>query len=76
MACRPETVVVAKKEERARLETGPGPIRTTETGRVAEEVRPTFVREYWVQSDQGTWYRVPLDQYRSIEVGQPTQICR
>jgi hypothetical protein len=76
VGCRPETIVVAKKEERARLDTGPGPIVTTEAGRVAEEVRPTIVREYWVESDRGVWYPVAADRYRLLEVGRAARICR
>jgi hypothetical protein len=76
MACRPVTVIVAKKEEKARLESSSGQIRTTETGRIEEAVQPTVVREYWVQAREGTWYRVSADKFRAAEVGQALEVCR
>jgi hypothetical protein len=75
-ACRPLTIVVAQKEERARLESVPYGIRTTETGRLEEGRRTEIVRDYWVRAQDGTWYPVSMDRYRAVEVGQPLEICR
>ncbi len=75
-ACRPLTIVVAQKEERARLESVPRGIRTTETGRL-EEDRPTeIVRDFWVRAQDGTWYPVSIDRYSAAEVGRPLELCR
>jgi hypothetical protein len=74
--CHPLTIVVAGKEERARLETVPRGVRTTETGRLEEDRRPEVVRDYWVRAADGTWYPITLDRYRGVEVGQPLEICR
>src|SRR5262245_12731112 len=76
-ACHPLTVTVVDKKEQARFETAPGAIRTTETGRIEEDVRQSkTVREYWVRSPEGTWYRVPLEQYRKAEIGRELEICK
>lgn len=75
-ACHPATVVVEKKQEVARLDTGPAPMRTTETGRLEEGIRPTLVREYWVQSREGAWYRVSADQFSAAEIGRALEICK
>jgi hypothetical protein len=75
-ACRPVTVSVAKKGETARLDTGPAPLRTTETGRIEEGIRPTVVREYWVETPEGQWYRVSADQFRAAEVGRALEVCQ
>ena len=72
----PLTIVVAQKEERARLERAPHGIRTTETGRLEEDRRTEIIRDYWVRAQDGTWYPVTLDRYRAAEVGQPLEICR
>ena len=73
--CRPTTIVVAKKDENVRLETRPGLPRTTANDRVEEEVAPRLVREYWVQSDRGEWYRISEAQYRSTDIGQAIEMC-
>ncbi len=74
--CHPLTIVVAEKEERARLETVPHGVRTTETGRLEEDRRPEVVRDYWVRAADGTWYQITLDRYRGVEIGQPLKVCR
>lgn len=74
--CRPVTVVVAKKEERARLERVPHGPRTTEAGRLEEERRTEIVRDFWVRDQHGAWYPVSAEQYRAVEVGQSLQLCR
>ena len=74
--CRPVTMIVANKKELARLETVPGAIRTTETGRLEEDVRQSrTVREYWVQAREGTWHRVSAEQFRAAEIGRALEIC-
>ena len=71
------TVTVVDKKEQARLETAPGAIRTTETGRIEEDVRQSkTVREYWVRAREGAWYRVSADQYRAAEIGRELEICK
>jgi len=74
--CHPPTIVVAQKEERARLERAPHGIRTTETGRLEEDRRTEIIRDYWVRAQDGTWYPVPLDRYRAAQVGQSFELCR
>src|SRR5438093_11202116 len=74
--CRPVTVTVANKKELARLETVPGAIRTSETGRLEEDVRQwTTVREYWVQARDDAWHRVSAEQLRAAEVGREVKLC-
>ena len=76
LSCTPQSIVVVKKDERARLDTTPRGVRETETGKV-EEIRPmTPVRDYWVQSAAGTWYRVTAEQFRSAEVNRPFELCQ
>jgi hypothetical protein len=76
-ACRAATVTVADKKEQARFETAPGAMRTTETGRIEEDVRQSqTVREYWVQSREGKWYRVSAEQYRNAETGRELGVCK
>ena len=74
--CKPETVVVVKKEERVRLATTPGGLRETETGRVVEVERMARVREFWVQSETGSWHRVSAEQLRAAEIGRPMEVCQ
>src|SRR5213593_2935262 len=75
--CRPVTVTVADKKELARLETVPGAMRTTETGRLEEDVRQSrTVREYWVQTREGTWHRVSAEQFRAAEIDRALEICQ
>jgi len=75
-ACRPLTIVVTEKEERARLERVPSGIRTTETGRLEEGRRTEIIREHWVRAQDRTWYPVTMDRYRAVEIGQPLELCR
>jgi hypothetical protein len=74
--CHPMTVSVANKKELARLETVPGAIRTSETGRIEEDVRQQrTVRDYWVQAQEGTWHRVSAEQFRAAETGHALELC-
>ena len=75
LSCRPASITVAKKEERARLDATPRGY-TSETGRLEEIRRPEIVRDYWVLDSEGTWYRVSIEQYRTAEVGQGLELCR
>jgi hypothetical protein len=75
-ACRPLTIVVAQKEERARLERVPHGVATTDTGRLEEGRRTEIVRDYWVRAADGAWYPVSGDRYRAAEVGRSLEICR
>src|SRR5215471_13987729 len=74
LACRPTRIVVVDKEERVRPEPSLS-LRTTETGRL-EEKPPTLVREYRVQADDGTWYRVSDAQFEAARPGAALEICR
>jgi hypothetical protein len=74
--CRPSTIEVAKKDERATLETKSGVLRTTESGRVEEVIAPRIVREYWIQAADERWYRVSETTYRDAEVGRTLEVCR
>jgi len=74
VACQPQTIGVARKEERARPESTPG-LRTTETGR--REAPPlTVIRDYWVEAEDGTWHRVSAQQFQAAEVDGRLEICR
>lgn len=76
-ACQPSTVTVANKRETARLQTVPGAMRTTETGRIEEDVRQSQIaRDYWVQGREGTWYPVSADQFRAAQIGRELEICK
>jgi hypothetical protein len=75
LSCQQGSITVAKKEERARLETVPHGY-TSETGRLEELRRSEIVHEYWVLDADGTWHRISLEQYRAAEVGQVLGICR
>jgi len=76
-ACQPRTVTVTNKRDTARLETVPGAMRTTETGRIEEDVRQSQItRDYWVQDREGTWHPVSAEQFREAEVGRELEICK
>lgn len=75
--CRPLRIDVAHKEERARVENvSGGLLQTTGTGRLEPVVRPGVVREFWIESRGGEWYRVTPEQFHSAAVGAPIDICR
>ena len=74
--CQTVTVDVANKKELARMETVPGAMRTSETGRLEEDLRrSTTVRDYWVQQREGKWYRVSAEQFRAAEIGRALEVC-
>lgn len=75
-ACRPLSVTVAEKEERARLDMVPRGVQTTETGRLDVLRAPEIVRDYWVWAEDGTWYDVSSDKFRAAEIGRPLELCR
>ena len=75
--CRPASIVVADKEERGRVDNASrGLYRTTETGRLEPAVTPEIVRQYWLRSAEGEWYRVSAEQYGAAEVGAAAEVCR
>jgi hypothetical protein len=74
VACQPTSIVVIKKDERIRPASSLG-VRTTETGRI-EEGPLTLIREYWVQAEGGTWYRVSAGQFKAVEANGALEICR
>ncbi len=75
-ACRPLSVTVAEKEERARLDMVPRGVQTTEAGRLDVLRTPEIVRDYWVRAEDGTWYPVSFDRFRAAEIGRPLELCR
>jgi hypothetical protein len=74
VACQPTRIVVVKKDERVRPDSSLG-LRTTETGRI-EEGPLTLIREYWVQAEDGAWYRVSAGQFEEAEPNGVLEICR
>jgi hypothetical protein len=77
MTCKPATIIVARKEERGRLELrSSGLYRTTGTGRLEPVQTPELVREHWVQSEGGEWYRVTAEQFTAAEVKRPIEVCQ
>jgi hypothetical protein len=76
LTCHPVQVTVAQKDERARLDMVSHGTFTSETGYLKEVRVPEVVREYWVRAQDGTWYRVSVDQFRAVEVGGSVELCR
>ncbi len=77
LTCQPVSVPVAQKEERARVaNVSQGLYRTTETGRLEPVATPGIVREYWVRSERGEWYRITDEQFKTAEVGSSIELCR
>jgi hypothetical protein len=77
LACQPAPVIVAEKEERSRLEMVPTGGFTSSTGRLEEVRAPKAVRNYWVRAkDDGTWYPISPERYRTVEVGDTVELCR
>ena len=76
LVCEPLTVVVAKKEERTRVDVVRRGIRTTEIGRLEEVETFKVAGDYWVQAQDGAWHRVSADQFKAAEVSRPLEICR
>ena len=76
LTCQPVQVTVAQKEERSRLDMVSHGTFTSETGQLKEVRVPEVVREYWVRPQDGTWYRVSVDQFRAVEVGGTVELCR
>jgi hypothetical protein len=74
--CRPLSVMVTEKVERARLDMVPRGVQTTETGGLELRRAPEIVRDYWVRAEDGTWYRVSLDKFRVAEINRPLELCR
>lgn len=74
-ACTPTTIVVAGKDERVVEQTRPRGLRTTGTGTV-EEIKETIqVRQYWIKSTAGSWYRVDEAQFEAAAPNQTIQVC-
>ena len=76
LTCAPVPVIVAQKEERARLDMVVHGVGTSATGRVEEIRVPEVVHEYWVRGQDGTWYPVSADLFRAVEVGGSLELCR
>jgi hypothetical protein len=75
-ACRPLTVEVAKKEERAFLANPSNQPLTNQPGGLLETVPPRIERTFWVQATGGSWHPVPEEKYQAAEVGRPLELCR
>jgi hypothetical protein len=77
LTCKPTTVTVVGKEERARVENlARGLYRTTATGRLEPALAPGVTREYWVEAEGGEWYRVTAEQFKSAHVQRSIEVCR
>jgi len=77
LTCQPTGIVVARKEERARVENvSRGLYRTTETGRLGPVRAPGVTREYWVKAEGGEWHRVTADQWKTAEVNRSMEVCQ
>jgi hypothetical protein len=75
-ACRPLTIEVAKKEERAFLATPSNQPLTTQPGGLVDTATPRVERTFWVQAKGGSWHPVPEEKYQAAEVGRPLELCR
>lgn len=75
VACRPVTVVVESREERARPESEFVGIRTDEVGRVREVRRDRLVVDWWVRDTAGRWHLVDEEAYRAAEPGREIRVC-
>jgi hypothetical protein len=77
VTCQPATVVVADKEERARVETvDVGRYETTASGRLEPVVAPRIVREQWIRADTGQWHRIDPAAFAAANVGDVVTVCR
>lgn len=76
LGCEPLAIVVARTQERSRLESEFRGVRTDPQGRVSEVRRDVVVHEYWVQAADGRWYRVNEARWRAAEVGGRLEVCR
>lgn len=76
VTCRPASIVVAEKDDRAHVEIVPAGLRTTGTGRLEEAEEFRLVRTYWVRSEEGHWYSVSATDFQAIRIGDPIKVCR
>lgn len=76
LTCHPVPVTVAQKEELARLEMVSRGTFTSQTGRLEEVRVPEVVRDYWVRAQDGTWFPISAERYRTVEVGDTVELCR
>ncbi|MBI1736951.1 MAG: hypothetical protein HYR51_17415 [Candidatus Rokubacteria bacterium] len=76
LSCQPVSIVVAEKEERARVQDEVVGIRTTESGRTEEVRRIVRVPEFYLRGTDGRWYRVSKEVYGAAAPGQSLQVCR
>ena len=76
LACRPQTVVVERKEERVHLESEFRGLRQEGPGRPTEIFRDKIVPEYWVRDRDGVWHKVPEAAWRAAEPGTSLEVCR
>lgn len=76
LSCTPVFIVVTAKERRTRVDLDAGTPLGTETGRVRQAPRESFIPEYWLRDGQGRWYQVSEATWRTAETGQRVEVCR
>ena len=76
LACRPQTVLVERKEERVRLESEFRGLRQEGPGRPSEIRRDKIVSEYWIRDRDGAWYEVSEATWRDAAPGTSLELCR
>lgn len=74
--CRPLTIIVAKKEERTRIDDSVRGVRTDSLGRLEEVRRFAVVPDYWIVAEDGSSSRVSPERFQAAEVGKPLEVCR
>src|SRR5262249_48430774 len=77
LACQPATIVVAQKEERARVgNVSQGLYRTTGTERLGPGEAASGGRGDWWRCHRGDWYRVSADVFAAADVDRFLEVCR
>jgi hypothetical protein len=76
LACRPQTVVVERKEERVHLDSEFRGLKQEGPGRPTEIRRDRIVPEYWIRDRDGVWHQVPEAAWRAAEPGTSLELCR
>ena len=74
-ACEKQTIVVAQKEARTRVDVR-RTTRTTATGGIEEVSEPVSLREYWARTDSGRWHQITEAEFEAVVPGQRIEVCR
>jgi hypothetical protein len=75
--CRPATLEVAAKEDRARVVTEVRSVRAADgSGRIVEQTVPRIVHDYLVRDPAGVWHHVSEAEWRGAQPGKPLEVCR